>query len=110
MRGEKKRKKKITRVQDRDTSAYGLGAILLQEGDINPQKPSKPRLHPIAYYSATFTPTERNYDIYERELLAVLKALQNWRPHLAWTPQPFTLIVTLLRALKARRWRRGFDY
>jgi len=54
-----------------------VGAILLQEGDINPQKPSKPRLHPIAYYSATFTPTERNYDIYERELLVVIKALQH---------------------------------
>jgi len=25
--------------------------------------------------------------------LAVLKALQNWRPHLAWTLQPFTLIT-----------------
>jgi len=76
-----------------DASAYGVGAILLQEGEINPQKPSKPRLHPIAYYSVTFTPTERNYDIYKRELLAVLKALQNWRPHLAWTPRPFTLIT-----------------
>jgi len=48
-----------------DASAYGVGTILLQEGEINPQKPSKPRLHPIAYYSATFTPTERNYDIYK---------------------------------------------
>src|SRR5712672_1586904 len=76
-----------------DVLAYGVGAILLQEGDINPQKPSKPRLHPIAYYSATFTPTERNYDIYEWELLAVIKALQHWRPHLAWTPHPFTLIT-----------------
>src|SRR5712671_5272140 len=76
-----------------DASAYGVGAILLQEGEVNPQKPSKPRLHPIAYYSATFTPTERNYDIYKHELLAVIKALQNWRPHLAWTPHPFTLIT-----------------
>jgi len=76
-----------------DALAYGMGAILLQEGEINPQKPSKPHLHPIAYYSATFTLTERNYDIYERELLAVIKALQNWRPHLAWTPHPFTLIT-----------------
>jgi len=76
-----------------DALAYGVGAILLQEGDINPQKPSKPRLHPIAYYSAMFTLTERNYDIYKRELLAVIKALQHWRPHLAWTPHPFTLIT-----------------
>src|SRR5712675_654391 len=76
-----------------DTSAYGVGTILLQEGEINPQNPSKPRLHPIAYYSATFTPMERNYDIYECKLLAVIKALQNWRPHLAWTLHPFTLIT-----------------
>jgi hypothetical protein len=59
-----------------DASAYGLGAILSQEGEINPQKPmKKPKLHPIAYYSATFTATERGYDIYERELLAIIKAI-----------------------------------
>jgi RNase H-like domain found in reverse transcriptase len=45
-----------------DTSAYGVGAILLQEGGSSGQKP---RLHPVAYYSATFTETERNYDIYD---------------------------------------------
>src|SRR5712675_1224823 len=61
-----------------DASAYGVGAILLQAGEINPKNPLKPRLHPIAYYSATFTPTERNYDIYERELLAVIKELQDY--------------------------------
>ena len=57
-----------------------MGAVLLQEGEIHPRT-KKPTQHPIAYYSATFTPTERNYDIYEQELLAVLKALQHWRPH-----------------------------
>jgi len=76
-----------------DASAYGMGTILLQEGEVNLQKPSKPCLHCIAYYSATFTPTKRNYNIYECKLLAVIKALQNWRPHLAWTPHPFTLIT-----------------
>ena len=50
-----------------DASAYGLGAVLLQEGTSSPTlaKRSKPVLHPIAYYSATFTPTEHNHDIYE---------------------------------------------
>jgi RNase H-like domain found in reverse transcriptase len=52
-----------------DASAYGLGAILLQEGGptdtITQNNKQKPKLHPIAYYLATFTPTERNYDIYE---------------------------------------------
>jgi RNase H-like domain found in reverse transcriptase/Reverse transcriptase (RNA-dependent DNA polymerase) len=44
-----------------DALAYGVGAILLQEGGSTSQKP---KLHPIAYYSATFTETEHNYDIY----------------------------------------------
>ena len=50
-----------------DASAYGMGAILLQEGNHLTNtlaKWSKLILHPIAYYSATFTLTERNYDIY----------------------------------------------
>ena len=75
-----------------DASAYGVGAVLLQEGEIHPRT-KKPTQHPIAYYSATFTPTERNYDIYERELLAVLKALQHWRPHLAATEIPVIVLM-----------------
>ena len=75
-----------------DASAYGMGAVLLQEGDLNPHT-KLPTRHPIAYYSATFTPTEQNYDIYERELLAVIKALAHWRPHLAGTETP-VLVLT----------------
>ena len=47
--------------------AYGVGAILSQEeGLMTSNSPNaKPRRHPIAYYSNTFTPTEQNYDIYE---------------------------------------------
>ncbi len=62
-----------------DASAYGMGAILLQEGETTN---SKPKCHPIAYYSATFTPTKQRYDIYECEFLAVIKALENWRAYL----------------------------
>jgi hypothetical protein len=51
-----------------DASSYGVGAVLSQEGEINPRT-LKIMRHPIAYYSATFTETERNYDIFERELL-----------------------------------------
>src|SRR6201984_2233050 len=51
-----------------DASAYGVGAILSQEGETNPRT-QKPTQHPIVYYSSTFSPTERNYDIYERESL-----------------------------------------
>jgi hypothetical protein len=75
-----------------DASAYGMGAVLSQEGETNPRT-KKLIQHPIAYYSSTFIPAERNYDIYERELLAVLKSLENWRPHLAATETPVTVLT-----------------
>ena len=77
-----------------DASAYGVGAVLSQEGEFTTPalaKRSKPMLHPIAYYSATFTDTERNYDIYNCELLAVMKSLYHWRPYLGWTKEPFII-------------------
>ncbi len=63
------------------------------EGDTPLDKKGKPKLHPIAYYSTTFTPTERNYDIYEQELLAVMKVLAHWRHYLGWTRHPFTILT-----------------
>ena len=77
-----------------DASAYGMGTILSQEGDhLTPTLAhhSKPTLHPVAYYLATFTATEQNYDIYEQELLAIMKALAHWRPYLGWTKTPFII-------------------
>ena len=79
-----------------NASAYGMGTVLSQEGEITTpslRKCRKPALHPIAFYSATFTPTEWNYDIYNRELLAVMKVLYHWRPYLAWTNEPFTILT-----------------
>jgi hypothetical protein len=67
-----------------DASALGIGAVLLQAGDT-------PKLQLVEFFSATFTPTERNYDIYERELLAIMKSLAHWRPYLGWTKEPFLI-------------------
>ena len=75
-----------------DASSYGVGAVLSQEGETNPRT-LKIMRHPIAYYSATFTETERNYDIFERELLALMKALHHWRPHVAATEIPVTILT-----------------
>jgi len=72
-----------------------VGTILSQEGETNilhvETLHKKPKLHPVAYYSATFTETERNYDIYDRELLAIMKAIMHWRPYLIWTDSLFTI-------------------
>ena len=49
----------------RDASKYALGAVLTQL-DLNGDR------HPCAFISKTFSPTERNYEIYDRELLAII--------------------------------------
>jgi hypothetical protein len=72
-----------------DTSKYGVGAVLSQEGDTPATTPRK--RHPVAFYSATFTPTEQNYDAYELEFAGVLKAIEHWRAYLIWTKEPFII-------------------
>ena len=75
-----------------DASAYGVGTVLSQEGELNPRT-QKPMLCPVTYYSSTFTPTERNYHIYKREFLGVLKALKCFRPHVAAMEIPVTILT-----------------
>ena len=54
-------------------------ASLMASGGVLIQKDSNGDYHPCAYHSATFSPAERNYDIYDRELLAVIQALKEWQ-------------------------------
>ena len=48
---------------------------------------------PVAYYSATFTPTQCNYNIYKWEFLGVYMLLMKYRPHLAATEIPVTILM-----------------
>ena len=75
-----------------DALAYSMGTVLFQDGELNPRT-QKPMLYPVVYYSSIFTPTERNYNIYEREFLGVLKALKCFRPHVAATEIPVTILT-----------------
>ncbi|MCO5599979.1 hypothetical protein L7F22_054086 [Adiantum nelumboides] len=51
-----------------------LGAVLLQEG------------HAITYESRRLSSDEQMLGIYEKELLAILHALDSWKHYLLWTP------------------------
>src|SRR6202041_3780374 len=57
-----------------DSSDYAIGAVLsqLQDG----------RWHPIAYLSKSLNKTQRNYEIYDKEMLAIMLALEEWRHYL----------------------------
>jgi hypothetical protein len=68
-----------------DASSTGAGAVLTQE--VEGSKKRKP----VTYFSCTFSPAEANYDIYEKEFLAIIKAIKNWRAHLIWTEKPFII-------------------
>ena len=59
-----------------DASDFAIGAILSQPDEVGV-------LHPVAYYSRKFTAPEINYPIYDKELLAIIAAFEEWRPYLA---------------------------
>ena len=50
-------------------------------------------LHPLAYYSKKYSPAECNYDIYDMELMAIIKALEEWRPECEGAVYPLQLIT-----------------
>jgi RNase H-like domain found in reverse transcriptase/Integrase zinc binding domain len=58
-----------------DASKYASGAVLTQT-DINGDR------HPVPFLSKTFTDTERRYEIYDRELLGIVRALKEWRHYI----------------------------
>ena len=55
-----------------DVSKVATGAVLTQL-DSNGDR------HPCAFLSKTLSPTERNHEIYDQELLGIIRALEEWR-------------------------------
>ena len=50
-----------------DASDYAIGACIMQIG-------RNRKLHPVAFYSKKISLAEMNYDIHDKELLAVITA------------------------------------
>ncbi|KAK3506733.1 hypothetical protein QTP70_018861 [Hemibagrus guttatus] len=70
-----------------DASTTGVGAVLSQ------QQGNPSRLHPCAFFSHKLNPAERNYDIGNRELLAIKLALEEWRHWLEGARHPFLVLT-----------------
>lgn len=62
-----------------DASDFGMGAVLLQEHESGTDVDGRVLLKPVAYWSRKFSPAERNYSTYEKEFLALVSALRQWR-------------------------------
>ncbi|KAG1925598.1 hypothetical protein F2P79_025429 [Pimephales promelas] len=70
-----------------DASNTGVGAILSQRQG-NPAK-----MFPCAFFSRKLSPAERNYDVGNRELLAMKLALEEWRHWLEGAIEPFIVLT-----------------
>ncbi|QRW20015.1 Retrotransposable element Tf2 protein [Rhizoctonia solani] len=71
-----------------ETDALGvaMGAILSQWGEDN-------CLHLVAYMSKSFSGAEANYNTHNKELLAIIKALEEWHIFLEATDKPIQVFT-----------------
>ncbi|KAJ3533934.1 hypothetical protein NMY22_g7130 [Coprinellus aureogranulatus] len=69
-----------------DASGYATGGVFLQKLDDG-------LWHPVAFRSASMQQAERNYEIYDREMLAIIEALKDWRHFLEGLPEAFEIVT-----------------
>ena len=66
-----------------DASDFSLRCVLLQyQGK---------RLHPVAFHSPKLNSAERNYEIDDKELLAIMEAFKEWKRYLWGEEEPVTV-------------------
>lgn len=73
-------------ILETDASDYVSAGILSQYGDDG-------ILRPVAFFSKKHTATECNYEIYDKELLAIIRCFEEWRPELEGTSSPVQVIT-----------------
>jgi hypothetical protein len=62
-------------VVETDASDYVSAGVLSQYGDDD-------LLHPVAFFSKKHSPAECNYEIYDKELMAIIRCFEEWRAEL----------------------------
>ncbi|GLB35256.1 putative retrotransposable element tf2 155 kda protein type 1-like [Lyophyllum shimeji] len=63
-----------------NSSDFATGTVLSQ------QSPEDEKWHPVVFYSKSLNTVERNYEIYDKEMLAIIRALEEWRHFLEGAP------------------------
>ncbi len=72
-------------VVEADSSDFCTGGILSQED-------SDGVLRPVAYFSKRLAPAECNYEIYDKELLAIIRCFEQWRAELEGAAHPIEVL------------------
>ena len=68
-----------------DSSNTATGAVLSQWT----LSENGRKWHPIAFFSKSLSPVKGNYKIHDKEMLAIIRALEEWRHYLEGTPCQF---------------------
>ena len=94
---------KLSRIET-DASDLAIGACLIQEHE--------GKWHPVVYILRKLSPAEQNYDIYNKELLAIVAALETWRVYaeelpdiIIFTNYKNLLYFTIIKQLNRRQVR-----
>ena len=69
-----------------DASDFVIGGILSQ-------KTEEDLWHPVAFISKSLNPAERNYEIYDKEMLAIMHAFYEWSHYLKGTHEPVEVLT-----------------
>lgn len=73
-------------VLETDASGWATGGCLSQlDADAC--------LHLVAYYSKKLSPAESNYDVHDKELLSIIRCLNEWRGELMGLDKPFIILT-----------------
>ncbi|KAI1676228.1 reverse transcriptase [Pyrenophora tritici-repentis] len=73
-------------ILETDASDYVSAGVLSQYDDNG-------ILRPVAFFSKKHSVTECNYEIYDKELLAIVRCFEEWRPELEGTTSPVKVIT-----------------
>jgi len=73
-------------VMETDASDYALAAILSIMTKDN-------EVHPVAFHSRTFSAPKLNYDVHDKELLAIFEAFKIWRHYLEGSASPIDVVT-----------------
>ena len=68
-----------------DSSDFAMGAVLSQ------QSSEDGKWHPVAFLSKSLSAVEQNYDIHDKEMLAIVRALEEWRHFLKGAKHKFKI-------------------
>ena len=70
-----------------DSSDFATGAVLSQVSA------EDEKWHPVAFFSKSLSPVERNYEIHDKEMLAIIRSLQEWRHFVEGAKHPCEILT-----------------